>query len=836
MKQTLLILAILILGFTSHAQLNIMWESRFDNDNKDDFSEGIVIDNVGNSYVVGTSKNGANYEVVTIKYDPNGNEIWNVSTPAPVTGISQAVGIALDSNDDPVIGGFYYVGGSDYDIFAQKLSTVDGSVTWTYNHTGSANYDELKDITIDGNDNVILVGGVQISGIDSRFETISVSPSGVLNWTQTYSPTTNRDFANTVTVDAANNVYVAGESHSSASQLDFYTIKYDAAGALQWQLRTDGNNAADRAVSIAVANDGSVYVGGTSYRGLYLDDEIMLVKIDAAGTFQWSQVFGGTDGADDKVKSVTVDDDNHVYLVGSLKNVGNGEDFYVARFRPDGVKHWDYIYQSPTNGYDTANEIIVNSNFEVYVAGYSNKAATSDDYFTVKLDTLGSVGWTKRFDGPVSQSDQMSDFKIDVDGNLFVTGSSTGAGTLRDFSTIKYCQLETIASLNDTICVGESVQLNVAGGTNFQWSAISGDPITPSNFTCTACDDPIATPTLTTTYVVSSESASGCIDFDTVIVVVNPLPGPTITPSGPTSFCDGGSVNLSADPADVYDWNTGENIQTITADTAGFYELTVTDEMGCQNTTSINVEVFPIPVVDGGADRFRCPGDSILLNATGADTYEWYTIPTYGDTIQNGEYFTPVVNGGIVVFGTSVDGCLGKDTINVTLYPQPTQIEISQGMSGNLFVNTNQGTTSWSFDGTDTGITGATFYYDTVIYCNGLYEVFYEDENGCMSYDSLTVAGETSCVDEPSDTASVSVNEITQLSLYPNPTRNSVNISFENNEERMITVYSMEGVRVEQIVSAEKEIVLDLSSLVNGTYMVTVKGSTTFARARVVKQ
>src|SRR5690554_1683862 len=113
MKQTLLILAILILGFTSHAQLNIMWESRFDNDNKDDFSEGIVIDNVGNSYVVGTSKNGANYEVVTIKYDPNGNEIWNVSTPAPVTGLSQAVGIVLDSNDDPVIGGFYYVGGNE---------------------------------------------------------------------------------------------------------------------------------------------------------------------------------------------------------------------------------------------------------------------------------------------------------------------------------------------------------------------------------------------------------------------------------------------------------------------------------------------------------------------------------------------------------------------------------------------------------------------------------------------------------------------------------------------------------------------------------------------------
>src|SRR5690554_1772036 len=107
------------------------------------------------------------------------------------------------------------------------------------------------------------------------------------------------------------------------------------------------------------------------------------------------------------------------------------------------------------------------------------------------------------------------------------------------------------------------------------------------------------------------------------------------------------------------------------------------------------------------------------------------------------------------------------------------------------------------------------------------------DVNGCKSYDSLTISGETSCLE---DTASLMSNEIISLNIYPNPTRNNVNITFENNESRSIAVYSMEGVLVSRINNVEKEVVLDLSDLGSGTYMVTVQGNNSFARARVIKQ
>lgn len=833
MKRLLLSLAFVIfcLAF-GFSQVNILWESRFDNASFDDYSKDIKIDAAGNSYVVGSTYTGSQFNIIAIKYDPSGTEVWNVTHNGPHNGLDEAVGIVVDSNGDVIIAGHHQVSVNDYDIFAKKLDGTNGSTVWTYLHPGSSNFDQLRSITIDGNDNVILAGGLELGGANTDFVTISVSPGGTLNWNQTYSNSSDRDFASAVTTDASNAVYVTGESNNGADGLDYYTIKYSSAGALVWSRRFDGNGQSDRPFDITVADDGSVYVVGASYRGLIDDDDVLLLKLNNTGGVVWSRVLGGTDGADDKARSVITDPLNNIYITGSIKNTGNGEDYFVSRYRPNGDFHWSYVYQSPTNGFDEAKGVRINSNYELYASGYSNLTGNSDDYFTVRLDTVGSEVWTKRFDGPASASDQMSAFEIDDFGNIYVTGSSSGSGTLRDYSTIKYCQLETIGSIDDTICVGETAQLNASGGMNFQWSVFSGDPITASNFSCTACSNPIASPSETTTYLVSSENGVGCIDVDTVIVVVNPLPGPNITPSGPISFCEGGSVDLTADAAAEYNWNTGQNIQTITADTSGIYSLVVTDAMGCQNSTDIEVEVYDNPVVDAGADRFRCPGVGLALNGSGADSLAWFPIPGYNDTIANGETFVPSGGGEYVLVGISPDGCEDRDTVLLTIFPFPTQIELTVGMSGNLFVNTTDGTTEWSQDGVSLNHTGASFFYDSIPYCEGEYTVEYTDENGCKTFDTIQVDASMT-----SGTCNVGLSELTteDVNIYPNPTLDKVYIDFKSAQKRTIQVYSSTGQLVQELLVEEQSSSIDLSQNERGAYFITIISENTISRSRVVK-
>ncbi len=84
MKQLLLTFTYSFLLFSvSFSQVNVLWESRFDNNGNDDYSEDIQIDAAGNSYVVGSSFNGTQFNIVTIKYDPLGNEVWNVTHDGP---------------------------------------------------------------------------------------------------------------------------------------------------------------------------------------------------------------------------------------------------------------------------------------------------------------------------------------------------------------------------------------------------------------------------------------------------------------------------------------------------------------------------------------------------------------------------------------------------------------------------------------------------------------------------------------------------------------------------------------------------------------------------------
>jgi hypothetical protein len=67
-----------------------------------------------------------------------------------------------------------------------------------------------------------------------------------------------------------------------------------------------------------------------------------------------------------------------------------------------------------------------------------------------------------------------------------------------------------------TINEGESVQLDVTGGTTYSWAPTTG-------LSCTTCSNPIATPTGTTTYIVTGTDATGCTGSDTVIVIVLPV-------------------------------------------------------------------------------------------------------------------------------------------------------------------------------------------------------------------------------------------------------------------------------------------------------------------------
>ena len=173
------------------------------------------------------------------------------------------------------------------------------------------------------------------------------------------------------------------------------------------------------------------------------------------------------------------------------------------------------------------------------------------------------------------------------------------------------------------------------------------------------------------TITVSETNGFGCTVLNQRQVTVNALPQAALTVSGPTTFCQGGDVTISAPLGfSNYVWNTGETARSIVVRTTGNYWCVVTDANGCSNRSdTVRVNVFPsaLPIVTISGPLTFCEGGSVTLTApAGFSGYLW----SNGATTQT---ITVTESGSYTVSVADGNGCTGTSTeVDVTVYAKPT--------------------------------------------------------------------------------------------------------------------------------------------------------------------
>jgi hypothetical protein len=172
--------------------------------------------------------------------------------------------------------------------------------------------------------------------------------------------------------------------------------------------------------------------------------------------------------------------------------------------------------------------------------------------------------------------------------------------------------------------------------------------------------------------VIASASGAGCNDATAIVtVVVNLLPTAIITPGGPTTFCQGGSVVLTSSAASGNLWSTGETTQSINVATSGSYTVTVTDGHGCSAVsaaTVVTVLLAPIPTIIHDNPTTFCEGLSVDLTSSEAPHYLWNT----GAISQS---FEAISSGSYAVTVTYDNGCSATslpEIVTVLSAPLPT--------------------------------------------------------------------------------------------------------------------------------------------------------------------
>jgi gliding motility-associated-like protein len=292
----------------------------------------------------------------------------------------------------------------------------------------------------------------------------------------------------------------------------------------------------------------------------------------------------------------------------------------------------------------------------------------------------------------------------------------------------------------DSVCIGNSVQINASGADVYNW-----------DFNLTLSDttiaNPIASPITTTTYYVSGTDQFGCSNSDSVVVIVYLPPTPFIVPD--TQYiCQGQPIQLIASGGVRYAWSNNVSLSrldvgnpiAVPLDTTTYY-VTVTNIHNCSATDSITVNV-QLPVNADAATPFDlCEGRSVQLSSSGGFYYQWVP-PVF---LSNANVSDPVANpNSSIVYTVIVSNDCFSDSAQVAITIRPTPI-VDAGRDTLIYRNTEgilQGTTNVTryFWLPNAEISSATDLNAAVSpLFDRVYTLYVESEYGCTNFDSVTI-------------------------------------------------------------------------------------------------
>jgi len=352
---------------------------------------------------------------------------------------------------------------------------------------------------------------------------------------------------------------------------------------------------------------------------------------------------------------------------------------------------------------------ILNANTGIAIGATDTMFICPGDSFPVTLPACRNPVW--------STGDTTMTLWISQPGVYYGTiSNSIGSSFCFAFSTIIQVVSPTpnatiAVTGNLNLCPNDSVVLTASQGTTYLWS----NGATTQSIVVRSAG----------TYSCTVSFNGSCDAFTNPVTITQSGTPAVINATGPTTFCNGGSVTLNATAAPNYQWSNGSSASSITVNTSGTYTLTVSDN-GCIANSSVAVVVNPnpTPVITGPINS--CPGFNVQLSAGTYTNYLW-------STGVNSSTLNTTTSGTFTVTVTDANGCTGQDSHAVNIYNAPTPsitgtLQICAGNSSNLNSSGSYSQYLWSNGNNTSSINVNT---------SGTYTLTVTDINNCTASASV---------------------------------------------------------------------------------------------------
>jgi gliding motility-associated-like protein len=298
------------------------------------------------------------------------------------------------------------------------------------------------------------------------------------------------------------------------------------------------------------------------------------------------------------------------------------------------------------------------------------------------------------------------------------------------------------ASNNGPLCEGTALLFTSGGGVSYSWSGPGGYSSFDQNPLITSITIAHAG-----TYTVTVTNAAGCTSTATTTVTIDPAP--SVNAFGNSPICEGGTLLLNSLGGGTYSWTgpagfssnlQNPQITNVQSVHAGAYVLIVTSANGCTASQTVPIVINTAPAVTCSDNDPACPGDPLMLIASGGNTYNWAGPNGFSSNVQNPVIVSPsgLSSGTYSVTVTTTEGCSGTAQTSV-VYPAPISISGVTGMDN----SSNTGYINIS-------VSGGALPYD-YLWSNGAasedisglfagdYIIVITDAGGCHATDTFTI-------------------------------------------------------------------------------------------------
>lgn len=415
---------------------NILWENSYGGKHAEFLYDAIPTPDYG-FLLAGSSisnKNGnkadankGDLDYWVWKMDEKGTPEWQKSFGGDGVDVLQSVKLAND-------GGFILAGTSSSSISGDKKEACKGQ-------------EDFWIIKLDAKGNEIWQRTIGGSGQEKLLSIAQTKDGGyILGGTSS---------SNTSEPDEKGVIDKYGKSEDSRGSLDYWVVKLDTKGEINWQ-KTLGGQYVDELKSIEQTNDKGYILGGYSNSPISGDktqenfglNDYWIIKLDEDGNELWQHTLGGDQ--DDTLFALTQTNDGGFIAGGNSnsratksksKSNQNGADFWVLKLDKTGTIEWQETYNYGKK--DVLSSIVENIDGTFLIGGYSQSESVQksvnsvqktvgkkadkegiNDYIALKIKATGEEIWTQTVG---SKGDEILKKLFETrDGGYILAGTSIG--------------------------------------------------------------------------------------------------------------------------------------------------------------------------------------------------------------------------------------------------------------------------------------------------------------------------------------------------------------------------------------------------------------------------